>query len=58
LESHGVITPDEAKKTNEEIMKLPQFLAFVDKTLTNNGAIVGTNWAKTGAVTSLQGKSR
>jgi len=46
LESHGVITDQEKTKTDAEIMKLPQFLAFVDKTLTNNGTIAATNRVK------------
>ena len=58
LESHGVITTDEAKKTTEEIMKLPQFLAFVDKTLTNSGTIGTTKRIKSGGVSTLEGKSR
>ncbi len=58
LEEHGVITKDEAKKTDAEIMKLPQFLAFVDKTLTNSGTIGTTQWIKAGGVSTLDGKSR
>ncbi|MBP7848496.1 hypothetical protein KA013_04800 [Patescibacteria group bacterium] len=46
LESHGVITAQDKTKTDAEIMKLPQFLAFVDKTLTNNGTIGATSWVK------------